>query len=84
MWNAVLDEIEVTEFFEFHHIRCVVFGHNFKVDEQRMDINDNYTDDVEDSRLIDRLYQCKTCGGWIYEFYPKNRASKIELFGSVE
>ena len=69
------EEVEVTKEFLFNHIRCTVFGHNFKVEEMRMDDVDEFTSEGS-GRLTGITYYCKTCGGWIFEFYPTRRCLK--------
>ena len=75
MIHEPTENIEIIKEFLLNHIRCTVFGHNFKIVEWRMDDDDEFTDDGS-GRLTGIAYNCKTCGGKMFEFYPEMRYQK--------
>ncbi|EIJ64918.1 hypothetical protein BD31_I0916 [Candidatus Nitrosopumilus salaria BD31] len=68
------DPPEDNDSLENHHLQCVIFGHNWKFQEERWRIDaDRETDDLENFRLIGIIRRCKMCGGIAWEYFPHDR-----------
>lgn len=68
------DSPEDHSILENHHIKCLIFGHNWKFKEDRWKIDaDEETDNLDHFRLIGITRQCKMCGEICWEYFPHDR-----------
>ena len=80
------DPPELHEFVENRHILCNVFGHCWKVEENRWRVDaDQETESLEEFRLIGIICTCKKCGKGYWEYFPHDRFKKDFLdFEEIE